>query len=46
MASNCTWLINGRRVLSCLTLAIANCAAHITTIEGLVDDGALLADSC
>jgi aerobic-type carbon monoxide dehydrogenase small subunit (CoxS/CutS family) len=46
MASNCAVFINVRCVLSCITLAIANCAAHITTIEGLIDDGALLADSC
>lgn len=35
----CTVLIDGRRVLSCLTLAIA-CEGHeVTTIEGLADGG-------
>jgi xanthine dehydrogenase YagT iron-sulfur-binding subunit len=38
----CTVLIEGRRVLSCLTLAIAVQARPVTTIEGLAgDDGAL-----
>jgi aerobic-type carbon monoxide dehydrogenase small subunit (CoxS/CutS family) len=46
MASNCTGLINGRRVLSCLMLATDNYDAHVTTIEGLVNHGALLAYSC
>jgi len=31
----CTVLINGRRVLSCLTLALMHGADEITTIEGL-----------
>jgi xanthine dehydrogenase YagT iron-sulfur-binding subunit len=31
----CTVLINGRRVNSCLTLAVVNDGAEITTIEGL-----------
>jgi xanthine dehydrogenase YagT iron-sulfur-binding subunit len=31
----CTVLVNGRRVLSCLTLAIMKDGANITTIEGL-----------
>ena len=31
----CTVLIDGRRVLSCLTLAVMKDGAEITTIEGL-----------
>jgi xanthine dehydrogenase YagT iron-sulfur-binding subunit len=31
----CTVLINGRRVLSCLTLAVMHGGADVTTIEGL-----------
>ena len=31
----CTVLVNGRRVNSCLTLAVMNQGAHVTTIEGL-----------
>jgi xanthine dehydrogenase YagT iron-sulfur-binding subunit len=37
----CTVLIEGRRVNSCLTLAIMKDGAHITTIEGLAADGTL-----
>jgi xanthine dehydrogenase YagT iron-sulfur-binding subunit len=37
----CTVLIEGRRVLSCLTLAIAAQDQQITTIEGLSKDGKL-----
>ena len=37
----CTVLIEGRRVNSCLTLAIMKDGAHITTIEGLAANGAL-----
>ncbi len=37
----CTVLINGRRVVSCLTLAVMQDGAEITTIEGLAVDGAL-----
>ena len=33
----CTVLINGRRVNSCLTLAVVNHGAEITTIEGLAN---------
>jgi xanthine dehydrogenase YagT iron-sulfur-binding subunit len=33
----CTVLINGRRVNSCLTLAVVNDGAEITTIEGLAN---------
>jgi xanthine dehydrogenase YagT iron-sulfur-binding subunit len=36
----CTVLVDGRRVLSCLTLA-ASVRAPVTTIEGLAKDGAL-----
>jgi xanthine dehydrogenase YagT iron-sulfur-binding subunit len=37
----CTVLIDGRRVLSCLTLAVMKDGAKITTIEGLATDGVL-----
>jgi xanthine dehydrogenase YagT iron-sulfur-binding subunit len=37
----CTVLVDGRRVLSCLSLAIAHQDAQITTIEGLAGDHAL-----
>jgi xanthine dehydrogenase YagT iron-sulfur-binding subunit len=37
----CTVLIGGRRVLSCLTLAVMQGGAEITTIEGLARDGRL-----
>lgn len=37
----CTVLIEGRRVLSCLTLALAAQEQEITTIEGLAQDGKL-----
>lgn len=37
----CTVLINGRRVVSCLTLAVMQDGALITTIEGLATDGKL-----
>lgn len=33
----CTVLVNGRRTLSCLTLALAHAGDDITTIEGLAD---------
>ena len=33
----CTLLIDGRRVVSCLTLAVMNQGRSITTIEGLAD---------
>src|SRR2546423_3890375 len=32
----CTVLVNGRRINSCLTLAVVHDGAEITTIEGLV----------
>jgi xanthine dehydrogenase YagT iron-sulfur-binding subunit len=37
----CTVLVDGRRVLSCLTLAVMKDGASITTIEGLARDGVL-----
>jgi len=37
----CTVLIDGRRVTSCLTLAVMQQGKQITTIEGLSTDGAL-----
>src|SRR5262245_5885913 len=37
----CTVLINGRRVLSCLTLAAMHDGDELTTIEGLEHDGEL-----
>ena len=37
----CTVLLDGRRVLSCLTLAIAAQGHHVTTIEGLAGSGEL-----
>jgi len=37
----CTVLIDGRRINSCLTLAVMKDGAHVTTIEGLAMDGAL-----
>jgi xanthine dehydrogenase YagT iron-sulfur-binding subunit len=37
----CTVLVDGRRVVSCLTLAVMKDGARVTTIEGLARDGAL-----
>jgi len=37
----CTVLLNGRRVNSCLTLAVMHQGAEITTIEGLASGDAL-----
>jgi xanthine dehydrogenase YagT iron-sulfur-binding subunit len=37
----CTVLVDGRRINSCLTLAVMKDAAQITTIEGLAKDGTL-----
>jgi xanthine dehydrogenase YagT iron-sulfur-binding subunit len=37
----CTVLLDGRRVNSCLTLAVMKDGAHVTTIEGLANDGML-----
>src|SRR4029450_13503298 len=35
----CTVLVNGRRIVSCLTLAVMKDGAEITTIEGLAPNG-------
>ena len=37
----CTVLLEGRRINSCLTLAVMHDGAAVTTIEGLATDGAL-----
>jgi xanthine dehydrogenase YagT iron-sulfur-binding subunit len=37
----CTVLVNGRRVVSCLSLAVMNQGAKVTTIEGLATPAAL-----
>jgi xanthine dehydrogenase YagT iron-sulfur-binding subunit len=37
----CTVLVEGRRVNSCLTLAVMKDGAEVTTVEGLAQDGAL-----
>jgi xanthine dehydrogenase YagT iron-sulfur-binding subunit len=37
----CTVLVNGRRTVSCLSLAVMNEGAHVTTIEGLGTPGSL-----
>src|SRR3954469_11275328 len=37
----CTVLVDGRRVVSCLTLAVMKDGASVTTIEGLARDGTL-----
>ncbi|MGH1396189.1 MAG: (2Fe-2S)-binding protein [Trichormus sp.] len=37
----CTVLVNGRRINSCMTLAIMHTNNEITTIEGLAQDGEL-----
>jgi xanthine dehydrogenase YagT iron-sulfur-binding subunit len=37
----CTVLLDGRRVVSCLTLAVMKEGAAVTTIEGLARDGEL-----
>jgi xanthine dehydrogenase YagT iron-sulfur-binding subunit len=37
----CTVLVDGRRINSCLTLAVMQDGARVTTIEGLATDGAL-----
>jgi xanthine dehydrogenase YagT iron-sulfur-binding subunit len=37
----CTVLIDGRRVNSCLTLAVMIDGSEVTTVEGLAKDGAL-----
>jgi len=37
----CTVLLDGRRINSCLTLAVMQDGARVTTIEGLATDGVL-----
>jgi len=37
----CTVLVNGVRINACLTLAVMNDGADITTVEGLETDGSL-----
>jgi xanthine dehydrogenase YagT iron-sulfur-binding subunit len=37
----CTVLVNGRRVVSCLTLTVMKDGAEVTTVEGLAKNGAL-----
>ena len=37
----CTVIVDGRRTLSCLTLALSAQGRQITTVEGLAEDGAL-----
>ncbi|HEY2533987.1 MAG TPA: (2Fe-2S)-binding protein [Xanthobacteraceae bacterium] len=37
----CTVLVDGRRIVSCLTLAVMKNGAKVTTIEGLAKDGVL-----
>jgi xanthine dehydrogenase YagT iron-sulfur-binding subunit len=37
----CTVLVDGRRINSCLTLAVMKDGAKVTTIEGLATDGTL-----
>ena len=37
----CTVLIDGRRVNACLTLAVMKDGSHVTTIEGMANDGTL-----
>ena len=37
----CTVLVNGRRINSCLTLAVMQDGARVTTIEGLAGNGTL-----
>ncbi len=37
----CTVLVDGTRILACLTLAVMKHGTEVTTIEGLADRGAL-----
>ena len=37
----CTVLVNGRRIVSCLTLAVMQEGADVTTVEGLATNGSL-----
>src|SRR6202790_468208 len=39
----CTVLVEGRRINSCLTLAVMKDGAQVTTVEGLATNGALSA---
>jgi xanthine dehydrogenase YagT iron-sulfur-binding subunit len=39
----CTVLVDGRRVVSCLTLAVMKDGAKVTTIEGLANNGTITA---
>jgi xanthine dehydrogenase YagT iron-sulfur-binding subunit len=34
----CTVLLDGRRIKSCLTLAVMHAGQHVTTVEGLAQD--------
>ena len=36
----CTVLVDGRRINSCLTLAVMKDGAHVTTVEGVAEKGA------
>jgi xanthine dehydrogenase YagT iron-sulfur-binding subunit len=42
----CTVLVDGRRILSCMTLAAMQSGRRITTIEGLEQDGVLHPVQC
>jgi xanthine dehydrogenase YagT iron-sulfur-binding subunit len=37
----CTVLVDGRRINSCLTLAVMQDGARVTTVEGLATEGVL-----
>ena len=37
----CTVIVNGKRIVSCLTLAVMHDGAEVTTIEGLADGDTL-----
>lgn len=37
----CTVIVDGKRVLSCLTLAVMNDGSEVTTIEGIAKEGEL-----
>lgn len=37
----CTVIVNGKPILSCLSLAVSNDGKEITTVEGLAKDGTL-----
>ena len=38
---SCTVLLDGRRIKSCLALAVSHDGTHVTSIEGLADDDAM-----